>query len=371
MVFEKSEDTKTITPQLSNDERFLYFPSIRKMRLYLLAFAILYTFGIFSPLSDYNQAIFSFAVPALYIMSGFVVLRESGNIEKRILRTIGRTAICFAVLAVIYFALSFILEREATLTAVASKRFWFDFVVLNIWKLPHLGSALWYVQAMLYAYIGIYIFYKIKLLRFDIYIAVFCIAVATIVGELADVIGFELYLTNNLVIRYIGGNFLTRALPYILIGRFISRKEEKFSSLKLGQIELLAVGGVIAAVAEYVILTVFDKRIYAGHLLGMGLVAVALCLYTFYYNDSDIGQKVLYPLSRYELMIPYYVCSPLYYTLFALLKSDVSSNRLFVIMRSVVGLITLAVSFAILYMYAVIRREISKIKSNKRHLKHG
>ena len=192
-----------------------YLPSVTKMRLFLMMGAILYTFGSIAGLQDLNGVIFGFTFPSLFIISGYVVLWESDDTEKRILRTIRRTAICFVILGICYFGLSLVLEPSYTLATISTKKFWFDFILLNVWSLP-IGSTIWFVQSLLYAYIIIYVIYKLKLLRFDILFVVLCLAVTLLTGELASVVGVNFFGHNC-----IGGNFLTRALPYILIGCFI------------------------------------------------------------------------------------------------------------------------------------------------------
>lgn len=72
-----------------------YIPEIKKLRLLLTLSAILYTYNLHPILGDFNGIIFGFSFPALYIISGYLVLREDVDIEKRILRAVKRTAICF------------------------------------------------------------------------------------------------------------------------------------------------------------------------------------------------------------------------------------------------------------------------------------
>ncbi len=331
-----------------------YVPKIKKMRFFLMIFAILYTYGLHSRLQDFNVLIFGFAFPALYVISGYVVLWESEDIEKRILRTIGRTAICFAVMFVSYFALSLLADKSGTLALLASKSFWFDFLALNICALP-IGSTIWFVQGLLYAYIIIYFIYKLKLLKLDIYIAVLCLAVTLFTGELSSFVGFRLFWHT-----YISGNFLTRALPYILIGCFIHRKEEIlsniFDSLKI--VTVIGVGGMLT-ILEYLALSLSNNKVYVSHLLGMGIMAVGISFFCFFGDKKEKQLELLNNISRHEMMIPFFVCSPIYYLTVKLLKLD---KEVFERLNSFAGIITLILSIAVLYLYHHIVTKIYSLK---------
>ena len=338
-------------------EQRYYLIAVKKMRVILMACAILYTFSPLSIFGDISSALFSFAFPALYIISGFLVLRRSKNIEKRILNTIKRTVICFVILFAAYLILSFFIDSQTTLEMLKSKSFWIDFLVLNICKLPA-GSTIWFVQALLYAYIIIYLIYKCKLLKFDIYIAGLCLVVTLLTGEFSSVIGF-----NFLGHEYLGGNFLTRALPYILIGCFIYRKERIFGNISLRKHIVIAVIGVVLSVAEYVVLDLTGKKAYVGHLLGMGLVAVAISLFCFLVDGMEMRSIPLKYLSRNELMIPFFVCSPIYDLLILLCRSSQSiANYL----GNYIGIVTLVISFLVLYLYSYLRLFLSRTKLFKK-----
>lgn len=332
--------------ELLRGARF-YLPSIKKMRLFVMICAILYTYGTYDVIRDINTLLFGFAFPALYIACGFVVLRDSPNMERRLLRAIGRTAICFAVMFAFNLVMSLIVEQAGTIQLLHSKKFWVDFLLLNICSLP-VGSTIWFVQALLYAYIIIYVIYKLKLLNLDIYLAVLCLAVTLISGELSVVFGFK-FLGHY----YLGGNFLTRALPYLLIGHFIQRKFDFFSkSLDLIRHIYLLAFGIVLTVGEYLALYLTGYKGYIGHLLGMGVIAVAVFLFAVYSEDKGILLELLQDISRYELMIPYFICSPVYYLFMALIKTD---DSLYYGFSNFSGVFTLVISLVLFCLYAFAR----------------
>lgn len=324
--------------------RHKYFrPAIVKMRIILLVCSILYTYGAWVLLGDLNGVIFGFSFPALYIISGYLVLRRSRHIEERIKRAIGRTATCFFILFMVFVGMSFLVEPSNTAILLRSKSFWANFLMLNICNLP-IGSTIWFVQALLYAYIVIYFIYKWKLLNFDIYIAALCLAITLITGELSSVFGFE-FLGHT----YLGGNFLTRALPYILIGHFINRKKRVFSKIKQRYYWMIIIIGAVLTALEYLLLNLSGNKTYIGHLVGMGLVAVGIVFFCLFKKDMKVRSKVLKPLSRYELMIPFFVCSPIFYAICRL------SNIIPAFIIAIAGMLTALLSVVALYFYAYLK----------------
>ncbi len=333
-------------------ENRVYLPTVEKVRVFLMAIAILYTYGIHPILGNINGAVLSFVFPALFIISGYLVLWEGPDPEKQIVNTIKRTALCFGIMAVVYFVMSYIVDPVTTLTALSSKRAWFDFVVLNVWPLP-VGSIIWYVQSLLYAYIIIFFLNKLKLLKFDIFIAGLCLVITLLVGELASVVGF-----NFLWHGYIGGNFLTRALPYILIGCFIGRKEYFFGELDLIHYVGIALVGSALSAGEYLLLYFTGNLIYVNHLFGMGVLAVAICIFAFYVEGMELSFEPFRVLTRAEIMIPFFVCSPIYAILVLILSSN---ETLASYLGGFIGIITLVLSFLVLLIYSCLRWVIMMI----------
>lgn len=339
----KKDDTQKLNESTENNQRY-YIPAVKKLRLVLIAFAILYTFGIFPGWGDISNIVFGFAFPAMYIVSGYLVLRQAEDIEQRICRAIKRTAICFGIMFVVYSGCSLLYDFHGTVELFTQASFWKDFLLFNICMLP-VGSTIWYVQALLYAYIIIYLLYKLKLLKFDIYIAILCLAFTLLSGELSSVIGF-----NFLGHSFITGNFLTRALPYILIGCFIDRKKEFFHTLSVPDSIGIIFIGVVLSIAEYTLLNISGNKVYVGHLFGMGLIAVAVAIFPFYSMESGLNTERLGMLTRFELAVPYFVCSPIF-ALLVKLVLHFGNPVINAALYNYLGIITLFVSMVALYVY--------------------
>lgn len=257
-----------------------YRHSVDSLRNVLAVCACLYAFGVPLP-GEYGQIIFGFAYPALFIVSGFLVLREDEERAGRILRTVKRTAICFGILFIACLLLNLLTDPEGTVSVLCTEKFWVSFLLLNAWELP-VGGTIWYVQALLYAYLILFVLEKAELLRFDWIFAILFLAAAVLTEELSGVIGFRF-----LGYTYLSGNFLTRALPYILIGCLMHRKLKQLKRIPMSVLIAVIVIGTALSIVEDLLLQKYGLRIYYGHYLLMGLVAAAICIPFFLSRDIE------------------------------------------------------------------------------------
>lgn len=285
-----------------------YRSSIDTCRFVLMLCVCLNLFGVPTAVGGAVQIFLNFAPCAFFIFSGYLVLRDTETQRERIIRAICRSGVTFAALFVGYLALNLILEREYTLMKLSSRRFWFDFVVFNNWNLP-IGRPIWFVQAMFYAYIILYFLYRWNLLRFDWIIAAVFLIVALLTGELSGLIHFQ-FLGET----FIPGNFFTRALPYLLIGHLMRRKEPFLVEVGFNAWWITAVG-IGMMIGEYMLLLRLGVFTYYGHLLGMGIIAVAVCSWVITCTDDMDQPFAVLSFRRNAMLITYYLCSPVYYFL--------------------------------------------------------
>ena len=325
---------------VEEDSRKVRFYSIDVCRFILMLFAGISIMNFPTPYGKLIQIISGFAIPCFYVLSGFLVFREKSGRSKKILRTIKRTAICFTVLAVCYFVLNFAIFPDETLKTVATKRFWFDFIILNEWGLK-LGTTIWYVQSLLYAYIILYFLDKYRLLRYDWPIVILCIAFTILTGDLAGVIGF-----NFLGHRYITGNFITRAIPYLIIGRIIAKKRPFPNYITI-------IAGIVLIFLEMVILRHFNVLVYSGHLIGKTLLGIGVSIFIIAYSSSF--SKNLY--SSYHIWgtkFLYFVMQPAYVLVKLLLKTPNLTDY--------IGIITILICIAVFSILYFVCRVVAFIK---------
>ena len=242
------------------------------LRLILMLFICFWAFGCPEP-SGIVTSISGFAIPAFFILSGYYVLDNKREVRlEKTLRKIKRTALCFIIVFAFYVAVNLPLVFLTNMRIAFSKRMFFEFFVLNLWPLP-IGDNIWFLQAMLYAYIIIFFLDKLKLLRYYKVFLVILFIFMIITGEFAGVIRFN----NILGYSFIPGNWLTRALPYILLGRLLREKKRSLMKVQFWKYLIAFVIGGGLVIAELLILAWTGFFRYDGHMIGFCIMAVAVC----------------------------------------------------------------------------------------------
>ena len=298
-----------------------YNQSIQLMKLLLMPFVCFWAFGFPDGLRIV-ETISGFVVPTFFVLSGYCVLEPNRKMRlEKLKRAIARDAIFFAQIFVVYLAINvvyFILTKSFDPGALLSKRLWFNLIVLNVWPLP-IGENIWFIQALLYAYIILFFADKLKILKFyRIYLIVLFVFMI-LVGELAGVIHF-----NILGYSFIPGGAITRALPYLLLGMFLRGIKEKLEKIPFFVWLILLVAGGAAAYGEAYLLSVAGKLVSLGHFFGYALMAVAICglciawedmfMTPFSFHGGEIGKVI------------YVAHNPLYYILLLLVAIFVPQN---------------------------------------------
>lgn len=296
---------------MRDDVEMIEFNCTGYLRLILMLFVCLWAFGCPEP-TGIVRLLSGFAIPAFFILSGYYVLDNKREVRlEKTLRKIKRTALCTAFVLLFYVALNIALVFLLQLKAEITMRIVFEFLVLNIWPLP-IGDSFWFIQAMLYAYIVIFIADKLKLLRFYKIILIILLLIMLVTGEFAGAIRFSIF-----GYPFIPGNWLTRALPYILIGKFIREKKKSLMKVQFWKyLVAFLVGGGLSLI-ESQGLKFLGVLNYQGHMIGFGIMAVAVC-----------GLAISIPIERPNRIIHfdsaisgiiYVLMNPVYYTLVLLL----------------------------------------------------
>ncbi len=353
----RRSETAQKSSRLKPKREEYYRASIDRLRIILMAFMSIDLFGFPTKFGRYVQIISCFAPIAFFILSGYLVLRPDKNRSARIVRTIKRTAVTFGVLAVVYFGLSFLYYRQQgidVMPLLENKRLWFEFLVMNVWPFK-IGSAIWYVQSLLYAYIILYFLDKWNLLRFDLPIALLLILLTVFTGELCGVFPWSIAGYS-----YIPGNFLTRALPYVLLGGYYHRNVEQYSDSHWARYVCGGVIGVVLAVFEILLLGSQGVPGYYGHLIGMPLIAVSLCKPAFLSSSDQVGVERFFYDPRRNINWIYYLCQPV--GVFITLTMSEMGNHILEDLGGLVGIFTFAVCFCIALLISAIDKQRNKKK---------
>ena len=298
-----------------------YTHSIELMKFLLTPFVCFWAFG-FPDKIGLVEVLSGFVAPAYIILSGYCILVEDreerlGKLKRAMLRSL----VFFILLFVIYFAMNLInpLSSQAvSIEMVKSKRMWFEFLVLNMWPLP-IGSTIWFIQSLLYAYVVLWIFDKIHILKIYKVLLFLLLVFMLISGEFAGLVGF-----NFLGYAFIPGGWLTRALPYLLIGMLLREMKEKMKKLQAWKyIVAFFIGGGLV-VGELILLAKMGRLIYQGHMIGYGMMAVAICGLAIVWEGMKRNQLSIHGESFAKRI--YAVHNPVYYFLLVFVMSQVPQN---------------------------------------------
>ncbi len=289
-----------------NDDS-LEFNCTGYVRLILMLFICIWAFGSPEPTGILNS-LSGFAIPAFFVLSGYYVLvPQREERVKKTLRKIKRTALCFAFVLLFYIAINVPVMLLNHMTLVFSKRMIFEFLVMNLWPLP-IGDNIWFIQAMLYAYILIFVADKLKLMRFYRIALIILFIFMLLTGEFSGVIRF-----NILGYPYIPGNWLTRALPYLLLGKLLRDKKKQIMNIQFWKYLIAFVVGGGLVLLEIFILVWTGTYRYEAHMIGFGIMAVAICGLAVSIPLST-GNRIIHFDSAISGLI-YVFMNPIYYVL--------------------------------------------------------
>lgn len=275
------------------------------LRFFLMAFVCFWNFGFPEP-TGFAAALSGFAAPAFFILSGFFVM--TGNETERHERIVRKVKKClkwFSIIFVCYLLLNIAVLLIKGISMRVTIRTVFNFVVLNLWPLP-IGTNIWFIQALLYAYIVILIAEKLKILKYYKLVMVITMILMILFGELAQVIhfGFHGYY-------YIPGNWLTRALPYILLGMLMREKIGAILRIRAWiYIVMFIVGGGLA-IGEIILLGNNGLLVYEGHMIGYGVMAFALCGFTISHPELPPSRITFHDTACSSLI--YALMDPIFY----------------------------------------------------------
>ena len=337
-----------------------YKPALKSLRLVLMCLLCVQLFGLPTALGSFVQQVLGFVPLAFYLISGYLVLRDDKDRPARIRRTIKRTAIAFGSMTVVFFLLNLLYYRFLggnILPSLGKFSTWFNFLILNVWQYD-IGSSIWFIQGLLYAYLIILLLDKWKLLKYDWIIALILLIPTLLTGELCGLIGF-----NIAGYSYIPGNFLTRALPYLLFGSFLHRKLRFFSYVKTIYWFVGILTGIVLIFAEMLLLSRIGAPGYYGHLIGMAIIALSLCIPVFLKRPKE-GDEQPRGMSRQDINLIYYICEPVYFAISMLLILNLNTED-FLYLFQWIGPITFLVCLTIAWLFSLIRRRISESKSAK------
>ena len=330
-----------------------HYESIDFLKLLLLACVIINTFTLVTVTGMPILPMLSFASSTFFLIYGYFVLRDDEELTARLKRSIRHAAIVFVVCMVVYFALvctAYLIVGD-NISELFTRRYIFEFFVLNIWW-PYLGGNIWFVQAILYALIIFYFLNKWKLLKYDLYIMIGLFLIAVLVGEGAGLIGFRVRGYS-----YISGNFLTRTMPYMLLGRILykARFRRDFGKIKNWMWLVIFFVGAALYLIEFYGLLSSGKLVYVNHMIGFIPMSVAATMFFLNLKSSFRYGKYYDAMGKAGFYIYSVVAQIIYLILLYAFPDNLNS------LSAYLGLFTLIVTLVLSALFARMknRKEIT------------
>lgn len=338
-----------------------YYHSFNVFRLCCIILIAVSSFSF--PFAEFEivRPIFLFANGALFAMYGFLVLRDDIDFSKRIRRALKAFLIMFSANFVLVALQMWILYKQPFI--FITKRSIFEFFVLNWWQ-PELGSNIWLIQSLLYALIIFRICRRFK--DWDWLVCIITFAISIVLGEGSGIINFS-FLGYN----YIPGNFFTRAIPYLLLGRMMWKYADYIKKIKIYYILTILFFGIGLCYCEVYVLEILNLFRYSGHLIGFILITFALCALAIRNRKFGSGNVLSSHYTKIYKVI-YYIYSPLavYLDLLSLFMAIIFNRpEIYNMMFSGIGLIATILPGMIVGIYYVTKDFISKKKGKFKNFK--
>ena len=356
-----------------------YCHSIDVLRLVAVCLMAASTFGITLPsgrattIYNYISQLFNIIPGLLFTIYGYIIFAHK-KVDYR--KYVKRLAITFGIMLAVYLPLTmlYLYLTGYNPLLLFNLNYLVEALGFNNWgicgylvaevsggtayvEVAGIFSSIWLVQASLYAMLILWGLSKLKLSDkkvVDWIICILCFAFSVAFGELAGLMPFKL-LGHN----YIVGNFLNRALPYMLLGKILQRNRNRLRNIPIYvDFLLMAVFGA-GFYGEIWLLEKFDLLVYDAHtVFFIGIVIVVMALTVSFpdvgrikhlagnYNPVTAGIYFLYfPVGQFLIFLPYLV----------------NSVKMLVIINKIPGIATMLISavltIATIWLIRTIRKE--------------
>lgn len=324
---------------------------INALRFLLMPFVCFACFGLPGRVGGIISNLSMFAAPTFFILCGFFHARNERTGTDKNTKVLRRTALRFLALFALFLLLNLALyliqigiPLKTLLAALVKKRTLFEFVVLCVWPFA-MGRPIWFIQSLLYVRFGLWLMNKWKLMRLEKPLMVLGFLAMLLTSELAGLVHFQV-----LGYRYLTTNWLTCALPYILLGRIAYEKREKLRALSTKVCIIGFVLGAALAFGEFSLLSYFGYLVYAGNSIGFGVMAMsAFCLFL---KKNDMKRSFLAAHGRSYAWRIYVLNQPV--GLLVLLFASFSSAALLSAVQQWSGVIVYVLCLLISFVFGYI-----------------
>ena len=354
----KDMDTSTKVPQTIEPERTYHrtYRGANVLKFFLMPFVCFASFGFLGAYGNIVSRLSLFAPIAFYILCGFLsTAKEERHPEiygKLMKRSAGQFAIVFMILIIMNGILMGITGSFAEIIPMYfTKRILFNAIVMCTWPFQ-MGETIWFIQSLFYARVILFFMNKYDLMKHYKKVLLATALLTVLFGEFAGIIHFNFHGYT-----YIPGNAITRALPYMLLGRLIFEKRHSLFARPSWNYYLAFLAGIAAAIAEIIILSRIGRLVYTGHMIGYGIMAFAACC--LFLKKTDVHRKnYFYQHGRNYSWRIYVLSQPIGHLLF--LFASFVSPGVYLLMNFLGGIIVYLVCLIITF---VIEDATSRINS--------
>ncbi|MDY2699304.1 MAG: acyltransferase [Lachnospiraceae bacterium] len=300
-------------------------------------------------LGDIIMVISGFAVPFFFLVSGFYSYNKNSCIIMRRTKKIAKILLCaLCFYGIVYFNRGYhqgevgkYVSNVLTPENLLKVFFLGDFSLIN-------GTHLWFLHALIWAYIFLYIVDWLGLDRF--FLKWYVIAIVLLLKESM----LFLISIKHISWRY-AGNFLFCAIPYLLLGRYLAANISSINKLKNRQI----ITGIIVGV---LFCLMWAKFIYVDdQIVGTVFYSTAIFIFAIKNPQLKLG-PFAYIGERYSLFIyimHIYIISLFYKYVFDPILCNISiNNHVNDYIRPIIG-VALSLLGAVVFVF--IKDNINKI----------
>lgn len=292
------------------------------------------------------HSILMFGVPFFFIISGFFAFRSGKERnEERIKKNIKYYLKFYIIAEIIYIVLSCIYATcFLDIDIITYLKSWLNTkeileVILINDIIFDIGGPIWYIQALLYCYVIFYFFNKYDIFKYSNIIIVVTLIINSVVGEFSSVFSLDAIFPDG----YIGGCFITRGIPFMLIGYNICHNEDFYKKISNKCCLIMIILGMISSILECTLLKTTGHLVYRGYY--QGNMIIAFFLFVLCINNAEYGKNSKLSIigKKYSLGI-YLIHQPLIIFVYAILMNhNISLWFTF--------LIVMPLAFILLWMY--------------------
>lgn len=228
------------------------------------------------------NALSRFAVPVFFLIAGYFSFYEKKNyaIDKykaRIIRLF-KLLVFSNLLYFIYKCITTVhFNIQEYLISFLSYKNLFNIIIFDS---TIIGRHLWFIQALLYCYIIIYLLkkYDFEIKKLYVYIPILLL-MSIMIGEFSNLMGFHI---DKIITR----NFMFTGMPFFILGYLIKDKQDKFTSFSDRFIITPIILGGLLTILERIVSG--DIELYIGQIF----VSIMLFIWCIKYPNK-LNFKIL------------------------------------------------------------------------------